>query len=224
MSNNYSSTCPICDTNQKLAFFQDAEREYYRCSCCDLIFVPRDYHLSEYEERARYDSHNNDPEDPRYRNFFKQLLTPLLAILPRNSYGLDFGSGPGPTLSLMLEECGHKVDLYDKFYAQNDAVFQNRYDFITATEVVEHLSSPLKDLEVLVKILHKDGILAIMTEIVLPQLDFTSWYYKNDPSHLCFYSEKTFVYLANLLGLEIVALSERVIILKKGLKPKSLRN
>jgi 2-polyprenyl-3-methyl-5-hydroxy-6-metoxy-1,4-benzoquinol methylase len=124
----------------------------------------------------------------------------------------------------MLEECGHKVDLYDKFYAQNDAVFQNRYDFITATEVVEHLSSPLKDLEVLVKILHKDGILAIMTEIVLPQLDFTSWYYKNDPSHLCFYSEKTFVYLANLLGLEIVALSERVIILKKGLKPKSLRN
>ena len=224
MSNNYSSICPICDTNQKLAFFQDAEREYYQCSCCDLIFVSRDYHLSEYEERARYDSHNNDPDDPRYRNFIKQLLTPLLAILPRNSYGLDFGSGPGPTLSLMLEECGHKVDLYDKFYAQNDAVFQNRYDFITATEVVEHLSRPLKDLEALVKILHKGGILAIMTEIVLPQLDFTSWYYKNDPSHLCFYSEKTFVYLANLLGLEIVALSERVIILKKGLKPKSLRN
>ena len=216
MSNNYSSICPICDTNQKLAFFQDAEREYYQCSCCDLIFVSRDYHLSEYEERARYDSHNNDPDDPRYRNFIKQLLTPLLAILPRNSYGLDFGSGPGPTLSLMLEECGHKVDLYDKFYAQNDAVFQNRYDFITATEVVEHLSRPLKDLEALVKILHKGGILAIMTEIVLPQLDFTSWYYKNDPSHLCFYSEKTFVYLANLLGLEIVALSERVIILKKA--------
>jgi 2-polyprenyl-3-methyl-5-hydroxy-6-metoxy-1,4-benzoquinol methylase len=116
----------------------------------------------------------------------------------------------------MLEECSHKVDLYDKFYAQNDAVFQNRYDFITATEVVEHLSRPLKDLEALVRILHKGGILAIMTEIVSPQLDFTSWYYKNDPSHLCFYSEKTFVYLANLLGLEIVALSERVIILKKA--------
>ena len=143
---------------------------------------------------------------------------PLLAILPSNSYGLDFGSGPGPTLSLMLEECGHKVDLYDKFYAQNDAVFQNRYDFITVTEVVEHLPNPLKDLEVLVKILQRGGILAIMTEIISPQLDFTNWYYKNDPSHVCFYSEKTFLYLANLLGLEIVTLSERVIILRKSLK------
>ena len=219
MSNNYPAACPLCNTNQKLAFLSDAEREYYRCSCCDLIFVSREYHLSEYEEKVRYDSHNNDPGDLRYRNFFKQLLTPLLAILPSNSYGLDFGSGPGPTLSLMLEECGHKVDLYDKFYAQNDAVFQNRYDFITATEVVEHLPNPLKDLEALVKILQKGGILAIMTEIVSPQLDFTSWYYKNDPSHVCFYSEKTFIYLANRLGLEIVTLSERVIILRKSLKP-----
>ena len=219
MSNNYPAACPLCNTNQKLAFLSDAEREYYRCSCCDLIFVPREYHLSEIDQRARYDSHNNDPGDLRYRNFFKQLLVPLLAILPSNSYGLDFGSGPGPTLSLMLEECGHNVDLYDKFYAQNDAVFQNRYDFITATEVVEHLPNPLKDLEALVKILQKGGILAIMTEIVSPQLDFTNWYYKNDPSHVCFYSEKTFLYLANLLGLEIMTLSERVIVLRKSLKP-----
>ena len=219
MSNNYPAACPLCNTNQKLAFLSDAEREYYRCSCCDLIFVPREYHLSEIDQRARYDSHNNDPGDLRYRNFFKQLLVPLLAILPSNSHGLDFGSGPGPTLSLMLEECGHKVDLYDKFYAQNDAVFQNRYDFITTTEVVEHLPNPLKDLEALVKILQKGGILAIMTEIVSPQLDFTNWYYKNDPSHVCFYSEKTFFYLANLLGLEIVTLSERVIILRKSIKP-----
>jgi len=218
VSNNYSAACLLCNTNQKLVFLSDAEREYYRCSCCDLIFVPREYHLSEIDQRARYDSHNNDPGDLRYRNFFKQLLVPLLAILPSNSYGLDFGSGPGPTLSLMLEECGHNVDLYDKFYAQNDAVFQNRYDFITATEVVEHLPNPLKDLEALVKILQKGGILAIMTEIVSPQLDFTNWYYKNDPSHVCFYSEKTFIYLANLLGLEIVSLSERVIILRKSLK------
>ena len=217
MSKNNPTACPICDNGEKQAFFSDTERQYYRCSCCDLIFVPREYHLSESEERARYDSHNNDPNDLRYRNFFNQLLTPLLAILPGNSYGLDFGSGPGPTLSLMLEECGHKVDLYDKFYVQNEVVFENCYDFITATEVVEHLARPLKDLNLLAGILRKGGVLAIMTEIVLPQSDFKSWYYKNDPSHVCFFSEKTFVYLANLLGLEIATLSERVIILRKDL-------
>tara|TARA_B100002003_G_scaffold195859_1_gene185854 strand:- start:460 stop:1119 length:660 start_codon:yes stop_codon:yes gene_type:complete len=217
VSKNNPTACPICDNGEKQAFFSDIERQYYRCSCCDLIFVPREYHLSESEERARYDSHNNDPNDLRYRNFFNQLLTPLLAILPGNSYGLDFGSGPGPTLSLMLEECGHKVDLYDKFYVQNEVVFENCYDFITATEVVEHLARPLKDLNLLAGILRKGGVLAIMTEIVSPQLDFTNWYYKNDPSHVCFFSEKTFVYLANLLGLEIATLSERVIILRKDL-------
>jgi hypothetical protein len=96
-------------------------------------------------------------------------------------------------------------------------VFENCYDFITATEVVEHLARPLKDLNLLAGILRKGGVLAIMTEIVLPQSDFKSWYYKNDPSHVCFFSEKTFVYLANFLGLEIATLSERVIILRKDL-------
>ena len=136
-------TCPLCQSNKTKIFYKESAREYSLCLNCDFVFVPRIYHLSESEEKARYDSHNNNPKDVRYRQFLSQLLDPLLERILNNSSGLDFGSGPGPTLSLMLEECGHKVDLYDKFYARNDSVFEKKYDFITATEVLEHLSDPM---------------------------------------------------------------------------------
>ncbi len=218
MSKSNFVACPICDTRQSNTFFTDDDRQYYRCPCCDLIFVPTEYHLSDIEEKSRYDSHNNDSSDYRYRNFLNQLLVPLVHNIPVNSYGLDFGSGPGPTLSLMLQERGYKVDLYDKFYAQDETVFQNHYDFVTATEVFEHLSQPMKELRRLVEIIKEGGILAIMTELTTPKLDFKSWYYKNDPSHICFFSNKTFAYLAHHLGLKIVDFSNRAIILKKSTK------
>ena len=57
--------------------------------------------------------------------------------LEAQSYGLDFGCGPGPTLSLMLEGQGHQLALFDIYYADNPLLLQGSYDFITGTEVVE---------------------------------------------------------------------------------------
>ena len=208
-------TCPLCKSNQKENFYTDSYREYLKCSKCDFVFVPKIYHLSEEDERARYDTHNNDPMDDRYRNFLSQLLSPLQERIPMNANGLDFGSGPGPTLSLMLEDFGHSVDLYDKFYAKNDVVFEKQYDFITASEVVEHLRQPMVELNRLMGLLKSNGILAIMTQILTPQVDFSQWYYKNDPSHIGFFSEKALNYLAIKWQSELYVLSERVVIFKK---------
>jgi 16S rRNA G1207 methylase RsmC len=36
---------------------------------------------------------------------------------------LDFGCGPGPTLSILLAEQGQQVDLYDPFYHDDPSVF-----------------------------------------------------------------------------------------------------
>ena len=207
--------CPLCQSNKTKNFYKESTREYSLCPNCDFVFVPKIYHLSESEEKARYDSHNNDPEDVRYRQFLSQLLDPLLERISNNSSGLDFGSGPGPTLSLMLEECGHKVDLYDKFYARNDSVFEKNYDFITATEVLEHLRDPMVELNRLVGLLKNNAYLAVMTELLTPQIDFSNWYYKNDPSHIGFFSKKTLNYLANYFGIEVFYISKRVVFFKK---------
>ena len=207
--------CPLCNSNLTESFHRDIYREYLKCGNCDFVFVPKIYHLSEKDERARYDSHNNDPKDDRYRNFLSQLLTPLQEKIPKIANGLDFGSGPGPTLSLMLEECGHSVDLYDKFYAKNDVVFENQYDFITASEVVEHLRQPLTELSQLMGLLKSNGVLAIMTQILTPQIDFEQWYYKQDHSHIGFFTEKALNYLAEKWQAELYVISDRVVIFKK---------
>ncbi len=207
--------CPLCKTTNSSKFYKEKFCEYLRCLSCDFIFVPKMYHLSDAEEKSRYDTHNNDPNDHRYRHFLSQLLVPLLERIQQKSNGLDFGSGPGPTLSLMLEECGHSVDLYDKFYANDISVFEKKYDFITATEVVEHLSEPMAEISRLIEMLNNQGHLAVMTQILTPQIDFSSWYYKNDPSHIGFFTKKSLSFLASYLNIEVYFISERVVFFQK---------
>ncbi|MBC8513302.1 MAG: class I SAM-dependent methyltransferase [Candidatus Thioglobus sp.] len=208
--------CPLCKTTNSSKFYKEKFREFLRCSSCDFVYVPKVYHLSDTEEKSRYDTHNNDPNDHRYRHFLSQLLVPLLERIKQQSNGLDFGSGPGPTLSLMLEECGHSVDLYDKFYANDISVFEKKYDFITATEVVEHLSEPMAEINRLIEMLNNQGYLAVMTQILTPQIDFSSWHYKNDPSHIGFFTKKSLSFLANYLNIEVYFISERVIFFQKN--------
>jgi 2-polyprenyl-3-methyl-5-hydroxy-6-metoxy-1,4-benzoquinol methylase len=167
------------------------------------------------EEKARYDLHNNDPNDADYRRFLSQVADPLCQRLPKRAEGLDFGCGPGPTLSVMLEERGYKVDLFDKFYAQDRAVFSRKYDFITATEVLEHLSQPAFELNRLYNMLNPGGVLGVMTEMLPDNTHFADWYYKNDPTHIMFFSQKTFQYLAKLWRAKLTIVSDRVVIFEK---------
>ena len=64
-------------------------------------------------------------------------------------------------------------------------------------------------------LLKSNGVFAIMTEILTPQIDFNQWYYKNDPSHIGFFSEKALNYLAEKWQAELYVISERVVIFKK---------
>ena len=208
-------TCPLCQSKTQSLIFKDSYREYLSCSDCEFVFVPKTYHLNEFEEKIRYDTHNNDPSDSRYRQFLSQLTKPLLEKIPEKSSGLDFGSGSGPTLSIMLQERGHHVELYDKFYAPNEQIFSKRFDFITASEVVEHLRNPKFELKRLATILKPGGYLAVMTHMLTEKINFGDWYYKNDPSHIGFFNEKSFMHLANELGFGVNIYSERVIFLKK---------
>ena len=208
-------TCPLCLSKNCSYYYKDKFRLYLQCNNCEYVFVPTQYHLSDSDEKERYDTHNNNPKDPRYRKFLSKLTQPLSDLLSYGSYGLDFGCGPGPTLSLMLEEEGRQVDLYDKFYVKDQSVFKKEFYFITLTEVIEHLSDPLFELERLTSILKPGGIIAIMTQTLSRDIDFEAWYYKNDPSHIGFYNQKSLQILADHLGLKISHYSDRVIFFKK---------
>lgn len=207
--------CPLCGGLNVNLFHQDRRREYFRCRICGLVFVPPVYHLSREAEKAEYDRHQNHPDDPGYRRFLNRLVLPLQMRLAPESKGLDFGSGPGPTLAPMLAEAGHNVALYDPFYALNPAALDARYDFITASEVVEHLHYPGPVLDRLYRLLTPGGLLGIMTKRVIDRERFAGWHYINDPTHVCFFSRNTFAWLATRWRARLDIVDRDVIIIKK---------
>ena len=142
-------------------------------------------------------------------------MIPLCTLISPNSSGLDFGSGPGPTLSVMLEELGYNMDIYDYFYHNDPKGFEKRYDFITTTEVIEHLHNPYDEILKLWNLLNKNGVLGIMTAFRPDDKKFKNWYYKRDLTHVRFFTEKSFTQLAEKLNAEISIPQKDVVILKK---------
>lgn len=205
-------SCSLCHSESTLPFHDDKSRSYFYCQQCGLVFVPEHQHLPPAQEKAIYDLHQNQEDDPGYRQFLSRLANPLLQHLEPHSSGLDYGCGPGPLLAKMLSEHGHHIEVYDPYYAANNDYRQRRYDFITCTEVAEHFRRPGQEFEHLFSLLLPQGILALMTKLVIDAPAFAKWHYKNDPTHISFYSETSLQWLAIRYRKQITILGSDVIL------------
>ncbi len=205
--------CPLCYSSKTEEFSHSENRYYYLCQNCDVVFVPPKYLVSEIEEKAKYDNHQNSPDNEGYCTFLNKLLLPLQGYIKKGDSGLDFGSGPGPTLSVLMTKRGYEMDIYDIFYHDNKKVFEKEYDFITSTEVIEHLHHPLEEIERLWECLKEGGVLGLMTAFRVE--DFEKWYYKRDLTHIRFFTPLTFAWLAKKLGATLTIPESGVVILKK---------
>lgn len=174
----------------------DRKRTFLRCDRCGLVFVPPSQFLAPDDEKKRYDLHRNSPDDEGYRRFLRRMFLHLRPRLEEGSSGLDFGSGTGQVLAGMFRHAGYSMATYDRFYDRYGAVLEQHYDFITATEVVEHLREPAAELDRLWACLTPGGHLGIMTRPAVGSAAFAGWHYKNDLTHICFYSPQTFRWLA----------------------------
>ncbi|MDN6323701.1 MAG: class I SAM-dependent methyltransferase, partial [Halomonas sp.] len=103
------------------------------------------------------------------------------------------------------------------FYAPDASVLANDYDFITATEVVEHLSQPGQVLTQLVAQLVAGGYLGLMTKRVSSPEAFARWHYISDPTHISFFSEETFRWWAQQNNLVVEFPGPDSVILHKAL-------
>ncbi|KFZ30617.1 hypothetical protein IDSA_08785 [Pseudidiomarina salinarum] len=209
--------CPLCKNAASELFYQQpkgplAGREFKRCLDCQLVWVPAQYHLDEAAEKAVYDLHENNPDDPGYRRFLNRAVAPLAERLQPGASGLDFGSGPGPTLSGMMRARGFACADYDYYYANRPELLSETYDFITATEVAEHLSAPRNIIEQLLRCLKPGGYLTIMTKRWRDPQQFAGWSYKNDPTHITFFHRDTMDWLASQYQLRIDYISDDVVI------------
>jgi 2-polyprenyl-3-methyl-5-hydroxy-6-metoxy-1,4-benzoquinol methylase len=215
MSVDAPPRCPLCAEGAPVLYVSGRARSFWRCGRCALVFVPPSARPDAAAERARYDTHRNDPADAGYRRFLSRLAGPLLARVAPGAEGLDFGCGPGPALAAMLREQGLKVALYDPFYAPDASVLARAYDFVTATEVLEHLHRPADALDRLFGLLKPGGWLGVMTQSVRPPEALDAWHYARDPTHVCFYSRETFAYIGARWRAEPVFVEDDVVLFEK---------
>ncbi|WP_040393923.1 class I SAM-dependent methyltransferase [Catenovulum agarivorans] len=213
-------SCPLCCSLDTHFYHQDKLRSYLQCSHCKLVFVPQQFHLSAQAEKAEYDKHDNSYADQGYQRFLSRTWTPLKTRLKRQFteaiQGLDFGCGEGAVLSKMAQADGFNMRNYDLYYFPQTEVLQQKYQFISATEVIEHIADAHNVWLLLDRLLDQKGVLAVMTKRVLRAQAFANWHYKNDLTHVCFYSEFTFAYLASKFNWTFEIIDKDVVFLIKA--------
>lgn len=189
-------SCPLCCAADAYEL-PVAGKLYHRCRACELVWLDAAEHLDPAREKAVYDGHDNQVDDPRYRAFLLRAFGEVQRRLPPPASGLDFGCGPGPALIAMGREAGYQMAGYDKFYADEPELLAQQYDFITSTEVIEHIATPRAVLETLWGCLKPGGLLVLQTQRVLGDERFRQWRYRHDPTHIVFFAEASFRALAD---------------------------
>jgi SAM-dependent methyltransferase len=206
--------CTLC-SGRGDKFMEIREKRYYRCSNCKSIFMHNKDFLSKEDEEARYREHNNDVEDFRYQEFVSDITNEIKKDWKNTARGLDFGAGTGPVITKLLNDKGYDVEIYDPFFWNENKLLNKTYDFIVLCEVIEHFHNPLHEFELLYSLLNERGKLYCKTDIYKDEIDFKSWYYKDDPTHVFFYHEETFKWMVENIGFNNYEIKDRVIILEK---------
>lgn len=202
--------CPLCG-GQTHAL----QCSYVICAACGLAHLLPVHHLTTTAEFAHYCTHRNDPRDARYRAFLDRLAEPMTRRVPAPAHGLDYGSGPGPTLSAMLEERGYTMRNYDPYFAPDAAALARQYALIACSETVEHFRHPAPEFDRLARLLEPGGCLGVMTRMFDaddPEFDFDGWWYRRDPTHVCFYQRRTMRWIAERFGWFVTFVGEAVVL------------
>ena len=206
--------CPLCnfETKQLLTF---RKKDYHKCGNCHAIFMLPDFFVSLETEKNRYELHNDGTNDSGYLNFVKPITDYVKEHFTSTHKGLDFGAGHSVVIANVLNELSLSVKIYDPFFHNNKELLEEKYDYIIACEVIEHFHNPIKEFTLLSSMLNPFGKLIIMTDPLIESTDFSKWYYKNDETHVFFYSLKTFEFIQQTLGFKKLTINNRLIVFEK---------
>jgi len=210
--------CKVCNYTSHMIKDSKKNIHYYRCDFCQFVWLDEAFMVTKEREKKQYDQHNNSLENIGYVQMFEDFIDEAIApYLPNIQTALDFGSGPTPVFSKLLERRDLKVDIYDIYYAPKRVFEDKSYDLITSTEVFEHLSKPLETLKMLTEHLNPKGYTVLMTKFP-PKDDqvFLDWWYRRDATHISFFTPKSFEIMAQKTGLKVLKiLNDNVVVFQK---------
>lgn len=211
------AACPLCAHPGLRPIATVGGTEFRACTQCALHMRDPQAWPERQAERAHYALHDNQPDDAGYRRFLQPLFDALVARLPSAAHGLDFGCGNGSALAAMLREAGHRVALYDPLFQPDATALAQRYAFVTASEVLEHLHRPLDTLTVLDSLLEADGWLGVMTGTPPTTVEaFQRWHYLRDPTHVLFYPPETMEWIGAHFGWRVEMPAPNVTLFRKA--------
>ncbi len=202
------ATCPVCNCTITYDWTHTNRKAYGHCPQCFCVSVNPTHILDHTEEKSRYNQHQNSMEN---RGYVEYLTTfgdrTIRKYLPPPAGVLDFGSGPTPTFGELLTSWGYRVTLYDYYFAPGEHWRDQRYQGITSIEVFEHLHDPLGAIGQLTELLEEGGYLFLRTLLHYNDAErFHSWWYPIDETHITFFHEKTFEYMAKQCKLSVVSI------------------
>ncbi len=203
--------CPLCQSNAK--FFYKDTQSYFTCKTCHGIFVDANDFPNEQSEKQRYELHDDNSEDKGYRNFVSPITKSIQRDFTKKDKGLDFGAGTSQIITKVMREKGYNIVSYDPYFHPKRELLHKQYDYIASCEVIEHFYHPEQEFELLKSMLKRDAKLYLMTDIYDENVDFFSWYYKNDPTHVFFYTKKTFEWIQNKFNFSNLCIEKRLITL-----------
>lgn len=203
--------CLLCGESAT-SFILQKTHTFWRCGTCEFIAKDPSAHLGAVEERARYETHENGTDG--HRQFLQPVADLAIRDFSPGARGLDWGSGPVPTLAPLLSAAGFSMENYDPFFAPIKPT--GTFDFITCTEAVEHFCKPAVELRKMASHLRVGGRLYLMTELWPAQPE--NWYYWRDPTHVGFFSEQTFEFFEKLFGLRLFFLGGRLSVYERAQK------
>ena len=199
--------CLLCQ-NPSPAFYKE---QFYLCPTCGGIFRPQQSLPTVAAEKERYEKHHNDIHDIGHQQFVDPLVKAVVRDFLQQHRGLDFGAGKDSVVAKLFKDQGYAIEQYDPLFQPDSDLLNQKYDYIVCCEAIEHFHNPLKEFQLLKRLLNPGGKLYCMTDVYDPKINFEAWYYKNDFTHVFIYQMQTFDWLKQKIGFTGLKTEQRVI-------------
>jgi 2-polyprenyl-6-hydroxyphenyl methylase/3-demethylubiquinone-9 3-methyltransferase len=124
---------------------------------------------------------------------------------------LDYGGGNG-VLASRLRDAGFSAATYDPFSSFN-AVPAEKFDLISCFEVLEHVPTPQKTIEIMVSLLKQPGAILFSTLVQpkeFPSIGLNWWYAGPRNGHVSLFSTHALALLFKPYGMKVASFNENL--------------
>ncbi|MEC9284063.1 MAG: class I SAM-dependent methyltransferase [Bdellovibrionota bacterium] len=196
--------CRLCNCHTETHRLLSDESVYYNCHNCGLIFQKREQLPHYFEEKKRYLEHNNDVLRQDYLNYLKESTKRIFELPISKKSLLDYGCGPAKGLEHIWSKDFEYVASFDPIFHKLENFDVKSFDVICCVEVIEHFYSPATSFEKIDSLLSKNGFVLFRTEFLDEMCKLDNWWYRKDPTHVCFYNSQTWKYIEKKFSWKLV--------------------